>query len=452
MSTVPETVKRKGALTPARRREHAQMNGSSLPIRQTEIPGPASRSWVDRLAMHECPAVTARRARRAAQLGAADDDPIVWAEAQGTNVVDVDGNVYIDWLAGFGVAFVGHRHPEVVAAARAQEDRLLHAMGDAWADTTRITLLEALADIAPEGLTVGILGLSGSDAIDAAVKTAVLATGRPGVVAFGGGYHGLALGVLGLQGYKASFTDPFREIAHPQVTHLDYGGELAHLDEALAGGTVGLVLVEPILGRGGMTPAPEGWLAGVAEVARRRGAVLAFDEVQSGLGRTGQWFASAHDGVVPDLVCVGKALGGGYPLSACLGSRAVMDHWGASKGESLHTQTFLGHPVGCAAGLAVLGLIRREGLLAKAHERGERIDRALAHRGFTTRGRGLMRAVPIGPDAYPVCKALLQRGHLVLPAGRSGDALGLTPPVSLTDAQIERFADDVAESVAEVRR
>ena len=180
------------------------MTGCDLPALITQIPGPRSRARVVVLARHECPAVTARRARRAATLGAADDDPIVWDQAVGANVMDVDGNRYVDLTSGFGVALIGHRHPAVVRAASAQSSRLVHAMGDAWPDDTRIALLERLATITPDGLDVTLLGLSGSDAVDAAVKTAVLATGRSGVLTFERGYHGLALGVLGLQGYNLS--------------------------------------------------------------------------------------------------------------------------------------------------------------------------------------------------------------------------------------------------------
>jgi len=422
------------------------MDGTSLPQVRTAIPGPASRARVEVLARHESPAITARRARRAAMIGAADDDPIVWDEAVGANVRDVDGNVYVDLTAGFGVAFVGHRHPAVVAAAQAQAARLPHAMGDAWPDATRIRLLEALAAVAPPGLDVAILGLSGSDAVEAAVKTGVLATGRPGVLAFGAGYHGLSIGALPLQGYKASFTEPFEALVSNQVRRLPFGGDLAAVEALLAQGSIGLVLVEPVLGRGGMLPAPEGWLAGLAAVARRHGALLAFDEIQSGLGRTGTLWAAEADGVVPDIVCVGKALGGGFPLSACLGTRAVMNGWGASTGEALHTQTFLGHPVGCAAALAVLDVIAREGLVARAAERGERFRSALNARGFAVRGRGLMLGVETGARSLAVSRALLRSGYLVLPAGTRGEVLGLTPPATVGDAQIDGFVEALGKA------
>lgn len=419
------------------------MTGLDLPNLHTDVPGPNSRARIDVLARHECSAVTARRARRAEVLGIAADDPIVWDEALGANVRDVDGNVFVDLTSGFGVALVGHRHPAVVAAATRQAGRLPHAMGDAFPDETRIALLERLAAFAPPGLSVALLGLSGSDAIDAAVKTAVLATGRTGVLAFGGAYHGLALGVVGLQAYKQAFTDPFRAIAHPAVTHLPWGCPADAIRRALADGTIGLVLVEPILGRGGIRLPPDGWLLEVAALARAHGAVLALDEIQTGLGRTGERFAGPADGVVPDVLCVGKALGGGFPISACLGTPEVMAHWGASKGEAIHTQTFLGHPIGCAAALAVLDLLEG-GLIDAVRERGEQLATTLVGHGFAVRGRGLMRAVTVGPGrALAASRILLRRGFLVLPA--DDDSLQLTPPVTLSDAQITAFARALGE-------
>ncbi len=414
------------------------MFGIALPQLLTSIPGPQSRAAVERLGRLECPAITSRRARRATSLGASDDDPIVWQAARGANVRDVDSNVFVDLTSGFGVALVGHRDPEVVAAAHAQSERLVHAMGDAWPDATRIDLLEDLAEAAPPGLSVSILGLSGSDAVDAAVKTARLHTNRPGVLTFDGGYHGLALGVLALQGYRSEFTAPFSDITHPHVRRLPWGAPASDVRRVLGGGEVGLVLMEPILGRGGIHAAPSGWLAEVAAAARDVGALVAHDEIQTGLGRTGVPFAGAGEGVVPDLLCVGKALGGGFPLSACIGTVEAMHAWGASTGEAIHTQTFLGHPVGCAAGRVVLRRLRGD-LCSRVERRGRALTEALTGVGRAVRGRGLMRAVTVSGSSLVVARGLLRRGFLVLPAGPN--SLGLTPPVTLADAQIAAFVD-----------
>ena len=419
------------------------MLGELLPSVRTAIPGPKSRALVDVLARHECPAVTARRDRRAKQLGQEHDDPIVWEQAAGANVVDADGNVFVDLIAGFGVATLGHRPPEVLEAAGAQQARLLHAMGDAAPDASRIRFLEALAARAPGDLSVSMLGTSGSDAVDAAVKTAVLATGRTHVVCFDRAYHGLATGVLPLQAYKKAFTQPFRGLLADRVRHLPWGCSRDALVEGLSPGDVALVLVEPVQGRGGMHAPADGWLAMVADQARCAGALVAFDEIQCGLGRTGHWWACEHDEVVPDLLCAGKALGGGYPISACIGSSATMSAWGASTGEALHTQTFLGHPVACAAGLAALGAMEACDLPGMARRSSEHVRSALHERGFSTRGRGLMLGIDIGTDALSSCRALLERGFITLPAGPS--SLGLTPPATVTIEQWDAFVTALVE-------
>ena len=418
------------------------MNGGLPPAVRTSIPGPRSSQLVDVLARHECPAITARRTRRADMLGTASDDPIVWESALGANVVDVDGNRYVDLTSGFGVTLLGHRHPDVMSAAQGQSERLVHAMGDAWPDRTRIALLDRLAQITPDGLDVTILGLSGSDAVDATVKTAALATGRPGVITFERAYHGLALGVCALQGYKSAFIEPFRSITHPAVTHLPWGCSMETLDAALTG-EVGLVLAEPIQGRGGIRIAPAGWLSDVAEHARRAGALFAFDEIQTGLGRTGALFAGSAEGVVPDLMCLGKVLGGGFPISACVGTTQAMGAWGASTGEAIHTQTFLGHPPGCAAALAVLDILERDPVVDTVLQRGDLLASRLQGLGLEVRGRGLMRAVTVPGHALAFSRELLARGFLVLPA--TDDSLGLLPPVCLTDAQLDAFVDHLGQ-------
>jgi acetylornithine/succinyldiaminopimelate/putrescine aminotransferase len=339
------------------------------------------------------------------------------------------------------VSLLGHRHPAVVEAAQRQSAQLVHAMGDAFPDVRRIALLEALAGIAPPGLEVAILGLSGSDAIDAAIKTAVVATGRTGVVVVRRGYHGLALGVVGLQTYAPAFTEPFRAIAHPDVRVVEAGCTRAALQTALAG--AGLLLVEPIQGRGGMHPLPEAWLAEAASTAREAGALVAFDEIQSGMGRTGAMWAGPF---APDLLCVGKALAGGFPLSACLGTAAAMRGWADSTGEALHTQTFLGHPVGCAAALAVIATLGRERVIDRCRTLGLAWEEALVGAGFATRGRGLMRAVEVGADGLTVSRALGRRGWIAFPAGPT--AIGLTPSIRVDEVLIAAFVETLREVVA----
>lgn len=413
------------------------MTGHDLPLLLTSVPGPASRAWVDRLARHECPAITARRARRAAALGAADNDPIVWADAVGANVRDVDGNVYVDLCAGFGVAAVGHRHPAVVAAGQDQLGRLPHAMGDTFPDLRRIELLEKLCALT--GMDRAILGSSGSDAVEAALKTARIATGRSRVLAFTGGYHGLASGPLAALGYHVqAFKAPFEEMLGSHVDHAEYGGAWPDLHGYAA------VLVEPLQGRGGMRAPPEGWLARLHAEAHAAGALVIHDEIYSGLGRTGALLAAGD--LRPDLLCLGKALGGGFPISACLGTARAMDAWGASTGEAIHTQTFLGNPVGCAMALAVLDVLARERLAERATVEGARFAAALAALPGVSAvtGRGLMLGVHV-KDSLGVTRRMLDRGYIVLPCGERAEALGLTPPLVITREQLDATVATLAE-------
>lgn len=408
------------------------LTGQDLPSPLGPSPGPRSRALVDRLALRECPAITARRARRAQALGVADTDPIVWAEALGSNVRDADGGVYVDMTAGFGVAAVGHRHPQVVAAGQAQLGRLPHAMGDAFPDPTRVALLEALAR--RTGLDRGILGCSGSDAVDAALKTARVATGRERILAFEASYHGLATGVLATTHYKASaFATPFAGRLGSVVDHVPFGTTPPDLS------AYGAVLVEPIQGRGGMRPAPAGWLADLRSRCSRDGALLVLDEIFTGCGRTGSWFAAQAEGVLPDLICVGKGLASGFPISACMGRAEVMDAWGASRGEALHTQTFLGNPVGCAMALACLDVLATDGLPDRAARVGTAWREGLGRFGVV-RGRGLMLGLALD-DALGVSRRLMAEGWIALPAGVDGEVLGLSPALNISESLLDGFLD-----------
>lgn len=406
--------------------------GSQHPKLLGPLPGERSRRWIDRLAARECPAITARRARRAQTLGAADDDPVVWSRARGANVEDVDGNIFVDLTAGFGVAGVGHGHSAVREAVHEQADRLLHAMGDAFADPRRIELMEAVA--ARTGLERTILGSSGSDAVEAALKTARLATGRSAVLAFEGGYHGLSYGALAATHYKhQAFRSPFEAQLGGHIQHAQFGAEVPPLDD------VGAVLVEPIQGRGGIRLPPEGWLADLIEAAHCAGAVVIFDEIYTGFGRTGAWLRAHAEGVTPDLVCVGKGMGGGLPISACVGTASVMDAWGASRGEAIHTQTFLGHPLGCAAALACIEVL--ESVIPTVDETGQWIRGELSQLGISTRGVGLMIGLEVEAPLR-ISRALMQQGYIALPAGVVGsEVLALTPPLNITREQLKGFVE-----------
>lgn len=358
----------------------------------------------------------------------------VWARAEGATVWDADGHSYLDLSSGFGVAAVGHANPRVVGAVRDQAGLLLHGLGDLHPTDVRARLVERLAGIAPQGLTRMLLHLTGAGAVELAIKTAVLATGRSEVVGFAGGYHGTSLGSL-IPGGWPEFRDPFAALL-PAPEIVPYG-EVPPLGESVA-----CVVVEPIQGRGGVVEPPHGFLRRLRYECDRWGALLVVDEVFTGLGRTGAMWACESDGVRPDLLVCGKALAGGLPLSACLAAPELMDAAWAGRGPvAIDTHTHLGSPLACAAALAVLDELEQRDLPARAVELGELVARELPG----VRGRGLARGLPC--DAVTVSRRLLERGVIAVPAGRQGEVLELSPPLTIGEAELRQGLQTLREVV-----
>jgi 4-aminobutyrate aminotransferase-like enzyme len=406
--------------------------------------------------------------------------PIVWDRARGCQVVDLEGRRYLDLTAAFGVAAAGHANPAVVRAARKQMGRLVHAMGDVHPHPGKARLASELSR-----LTYGrwsrrdgvretgkvIFGSSGFEAVEAALKTARLATGRPGIIAFEGGYHGLGYGALnGTQ--RSHFREPFRDQLREFGTFLPFpetASDLALLEPLmaarLADASVGAVLVEPMQARGGIRIPPAGFLRMLRRLADASGRLLILDEIYTGFGRTGAWFACEHEAVVPDLICLGKALTGGFPLSACVGRAQVMDAWPPSDGEAVHTSTYLGHPVGCAMALAQVAELERLRLPARSKRLGTRLRSGLEavavefpHAVRRVSVSGLMggiefRAEDGGPGtalSLGVMRTLLRRGFIVLPEGAAAEVIGFTPPLTIGEVPLQRALDALAESVREL--
>ncbi len=378
----------------------------------------------------------------------------LWSEALGANVLDAEGNRYLDLTSGFGVALVGHRHPAVVAAIRRQAGRLIHGLGDAQGHPLRIELAAQLARVAPMAEARVGFAISGADAVELAVKTALLATQRSRILAFEPSYHGLTLGALTLSS-RVHFRAGFESHLHDCVQRLDYGCSPDRLAGELAGGSYAAVVVEPVVGREGVLLPPEGWLTELSELCRRNGTLLVADEVLTGGGRTGDWFASNHEAVEPDLVCCGKALGGGMPLAAVVGRSAVMAAWDAP-GEARHTATFVAHPLACAASLATLRVIAEEGLLARAVRIGARFASALGDWPSrfdgvkAVRGRGALWGIEWHSHdaATAFGDRLMRRGVLALRGGPTGSVTQFLPPLVATERQLE-FALSAAEAAAE---
>lgn len=419
------------------------------------IPGPRSRAYADRLRTAESRGVTYL----------ADDFPVFWRSGSGATVTDADDNRYLDLTAAFGVAAVGHSNPAVAQAIARQARRLAHGMGDVHPSDVRAECVERLAALAPVEQGRVFLCSTGSEAVEFALKTAMLATGKPDAIAFQGAYHGLSYGALEVSG-NPTFRDPWRTQLRDAATFLafpaDHEGD--HLENAFerienafrANRSIGALIVEPIQGRAGVVIPPDGFLVGLRALCDRHEALLILDEIYTGFGRTGDLFAAQREGCRPDLLCLGKALGGGFPISAVVAPSRIMDAWEASDGEALHTSTYLGNPMGCAAALAVLDEIERLGIVERARSIGAVIGErskglAMLPGVRNVRGRGALWALEVtdGDAAHRIVINALTRGLLLLQSGRRGQTIQICPPLIMECDQLERALDILTCAVTE---
>jgi 4-aminobutyrate aminotransferase-like enzyme len=330
---------------------------------------------------------------------------LIWARAEGSRVWDVDGREYIDLSAGFGVAALGHRNPRVTdAIARAP---VAHALGDLADAEVTAELRRALPWPAK-------LGVTGADAVEIGLRTALLATGRAGIVAFDGAYHGTGLLPLAATGFER-FRKPFARWLPGPVYRFRYGEDPGELPAAAGG-----VIVEPVQGRAGARVPPDGFLATLRRRCDVAGALLVVDAVYAGLGRIGELWPGSD---VADVLCVGKALGGGLPLSAALFVREDLAQAWELGPEDVFTHTHAGNPLACAAALVVLDEVPR--LLDRIRAAGERFEREGWH------GAGLLRARP--GDAAEAQR----RGVIVIPAGEDGSLVSATPPLTIGDHELD---------------
>jgi 4-aminobutyrate aminotransferase-like enzyme len=394
--------------------------------------------------------------------------PIVWERAKGVFVWDADGKKYLDLTAAFGVATAGHANPNVVRAGQKQMATLLHAMGDVHPHARKAELAQKLSQITFErwGKKSGktIFSNSGFEAVESALKTAILATKRTGIIAFSGAYHGLGYGALNVT-QRDFFREPFqsqlREFGHfapfPKKAD-DLAAVEFQIRNFFSHERIGAILVEPIQARGGCNIPPREFLPLLRKLCDEFGALLILDEIYTGFGRTGKWFACEHSNVAPDLICLGKALTGGFPLSACVGRADLMDAaWTQSKGEAIHTSTFLGHPVGCAMAMAQISEIEKSNLPGRAAELGKFLTDELQSKisngklQINVRGQGLMAGVELKlPDGKPATelalntiKTLLHRGYIFLPEGDHGNVISFTPPLTISKAQLAKAVDEL---------
>jgi acetylornithine aminotransferase len=358
---------------------------------------------------------------------------LVLTRGEGPYVWDADGNRYLDFLGGIAVNALGHAHPALVGAVCDQLATLGH-VSNFFATEPQVGLAEKLLELLAAGPTSGggkvFFANSGTEANEAAFKLS-RRTGRTHVVAMEGGFHGRTMGALALTS-KAGYREPFEPLPG-QVTFVPYGDADA-LAAAVTGETAAVV-VEPVQGEAGVVFPPEGFLARAREITREHGALLWFDEVQSGMGRTGAWFAHTASGVTPDVVTLAKGLAGGIPIGACV----ALGEAGTLLQPGNHGTTFGGNPVAAAAALAVIATIEKDDLLANATAVGEHLKAGLAHRHVTeVRGSGLLVGLDLDRDvAAEVVQAAQDRGFILNAC--SPNRIRLAPPLILTPAQADEL-------------
>ena len=420
----------------------------------TELPGPKGRAIIERDDAVASPSLT--RAY-----------PLVADTGSGAVVTDVDGNRFLDFAAGIAVCSTGHSHPAVVAAIKAQADRLVHIAATDFYEPRYLELMERLAAIAPfkDGARV-FLTNSGTEAVEGAIKLARYHTHRPGIIAFEGGFHGRTMGALSLTNSKIKQRAGFGPLL-PMVHHAPFprvrawkegsGGdgsaELEHLRRTILGrqispSDVAAIVIEPIQGEGGYFPAPAPFLRGLRDLCDEHGILLIADEIQSGMGRTGRWWAIEHAGVEPDIITIAKGIASGMPIGAFV---AREDVWTWPPGA--HGSTFAGNPICAAAALATIDIIEAEGL-ANATAMGERLLAGItaAAEGSSAirdvRGVGLMIGVEFDTHekSEAVQDAAFAHGLLTLECGES--ALRFSPPLIVNAEEVDTAVRLFCEALA----
>lgn len=398
--------------------------------------------------------------------------PIVWKRAKGVNVWDESGRKYLDLTAAFGVAAAGHSNPRVIAAAKSQMDQLLHAMGDVHPHRAKAELACRLSELTfgrwGAGTGKSIFTNSGFESVEAALKTALLKTGKSRVLAFEGSYHGLGYGALNVT-HREHFKNPFRTQLREFTDFVPFPKSLEDLPNLqqkifrlLKKKQIGAILVEPVQARGGINVPPRGFLQMLRTICDESQTLLVLDEIYTGFGRTGEWFACEHEKVVPDLICLGKALTGGFPLSVCIGKADLMDEaWPPSTGEAIHTSTYLGHPVGCRMALAQIEELHTRNLITASRQKGayllQRLHQLESSRKIQIIARGLgliagielrdSRGNPATDVSLGIIKRLLHRGFIFLPEGEHANVISWTPPLTISRSQLDRSVQALQEEL-----
>lgn len=369
---------------------------------------------------------------------------VVIARGEGCYVWDTTGKRYLDLTAAQGVAMLGHSHP-VLSKAIAEQAHTLIACPNFLYNDTRARFVNKLNEVTPDHLNHFFLANSGAEAIDGGLKFARLTTGRTGIVAAMRSFHGRTIGAVSLT-WEPRYRKPFEPLL--EVTHVPYNN-LDRLDAAVDD-TTAVVVLETIQGEGGVNVGDAEFLQGAERICRERGALLMIDEIQTGFGRTGCWFGHQHDGLTPDIICLAKGIGGGFPMGAI----AYTDQVQAALYAGAHGTTFGGNPLAAAAGLAAIQVYQDEGLIERAARMGDtlfaRLHEALDERVIVReiRGKGLMVGIELREKAGRYIKALMEaHGILALPAG--SNVIRLLPPLIVTEAEIDAGVAAIAAVLPE---
>ena len=362
--------------------------------------------------------------------------PVTVEKGFGSHVWDVDGKEYIDCMGGYGVAIVGHRNERVVNALKSQLEKIITVHSSLY-NRTREEFLKTLIGVAPHGLTQVHLNNSGAESVEAAIKFARKFTGKKGMVAMNGSYHGKSMGALSL-----TFNPKYRKMFQPLVEKTSFAkfGDIESLRETVDDDT-GFVILEPIQGESGIHVAPDGFLQEVRKLCDDKGILLVFDEIQCGLGRTGRMWASEHWNTTPDIMCIAKGIAGGVPMGATLVKPEIL----AVMGKGEHSSTFGGNPLSCAAGTATLQALTQDGLIENAEKMGRRLREGLErlkekHRIIREiRGKGLMIGVELKFQVKDIILDGIKNGVLILYSGRN--ILRFLPPLVISEDDITKVLE-----------
>jgi acetylornithine/LysW-gamma-L-lysine aminotransferase len=362
--------------------------------------------------------------------------PVTVEKGKGAHVWDINGKEYIDCMGGYGVALVGHRNDRVVNAIKSQLEKIITVHSSLY-NKTREEFLENLIGIAPNGLSQVHLNNSGTEAVEAAIKFARKFTGKKGMVAMNGSYHGKSMGSLSL-----TFNPKYRNKFQPLVEKVKFStfGDIDALRSTIDNDT-GFVILEPIQGESGIHVAPDGFLQDVRKLCNEKGILLVFDEIQSGFGRTGRMWASEHWNTIPDIMCLAKGIAGGVPMGATLVKPDILAC--IKKGE--HSSTFGGNPLSCAAGIGAIQALTKDGLIENAEKMGAVFQAGLErikskHKIIReVRGKGLMIGVELKFEVKDILMGAIQKGVLLLYSGRN--IIRLLPPLVITKEDILKVVD-----------